>query len=376
METCYGLALRGHEVILTVRQDTTRPARDPFEFYGRAPLPALMIERQSVTGPAPARRAQYLAAALAAALRRRADVILTRDLGAAALLLRAPASSRPALVFESHGYSPAVAADLPAMVSGARAPSSRKIARLERRERLVWQRADGFVTITSALARDLARLFGGRPVDVVPDGVRLPADDDADPVSRDGPPTAVYAGHLYPWKGVDTFIDALAIAEEIHGVIVGGHPGEIDLARLTQRAEAAGILARVNFTGLVPPGDVHSRLTRGDILVLPNTDSTLSRYSSPLKLFEYMAAGRPIVASDLRSFREILREDDALFVPPGNAPALAAALRRLIADPALAQRLAASANARVRDFSWDRRAERLEVTLAAAIARHGGSTTA
>jgi glycosyltransferase involved in cell wall biosynthesis len=101
------------------------------------------------------------------------------------------------------------------------------------------------------------------------------------------------------------------------------------------------------------------------VLVLPNPASAIStRFTSPLKLFEYMAAGRPIVASDLPSIREVLRhEENALLVEPGNPSALAAGVRRLLDDRALADRLSSAALADVQDYSWNRRAERLEVLL-------------
>ena len=103
-------------------------------------------------------------------------------------------------------------------------------------------------------------------------------------------------------------------------------------------------------------------LRRASVLALPNPASAIStRFTSPLKLFEYLAAGRAIVASDLPSIREILHnEADALLVPPGDASALAGAIRRLLDDPALAARLARAAFEAAPQYSWDRRAEKLE----------------
>src|SRR5690606_19885917 len=93
------------------------------------------------------------------------------------------------------------------------------------------------------------------------------------------------------------------------------------------------------------------------------------RYTSPLKLFEYLALGRAIVASDLPAIREVLTHDvDALLVPPGDAAALAAAIGRLADDAALRTRLGAAARARAAAFTWAARAERLEAALEAAAA--------
>jgi glycosyltransferase involved in cell wall biosynthesis len=83
-----------------------------------------------------------------------------------------------------------------------------------------------------------------------------------------------------------------------------------------------------------------------------------------LKLFEYMASGRPIVASDLPSIREVLtHERNALLADPGDPAAFVAAVTRLQREPELAGRLAARARIDVADYTWDRRAERLEALL-------------
>jgi glycosyltransferase involved in cell wall biosynthesis len=147
--------------------------------------------------------------------------------------------------------------------------------------------------------------------------------------------------------------------------VIGGHEREPDLARVRALADALGIADRVQFTGLVPPAQVAGLLRAADVLVLPNPASAIStRFTSPLKLFEYMAAGRPIVATDLPALREVLRDGEtAVLVTPGDAAALAAGIERVITDAQLAGRLASAARAAVDDYTWDRRAERLEQLL-------------
>jgi glycosyltransferase involved in cell wall biosynthesis len=89
-----------------------------------------------------------------------------------------------------------------------------------------------------------------------------------------------------------------------------------------------------------------------------------------LKLFEYLALGKPIVASDLPSIREVLSDGrTALLVPPGDAAALACAISRLVSDPELGDDLGTAALALAPSFSWDARAARLEPALEAARAR-------
>jgi glycosyltransferase involved in cell wall biosynthesis len=362
METCYALAGRGHDVHLVVKRDTRVPARDPFAFYGLAPTPRLVIERANApAGAGVLARVGYLSFAYGRSVgRSRADIIMTRDLGVASALLRLPRNRRPPLVYESHGYAPDVAASLHDLVATAAPAGARKLARLERREGRVWARAEGYVTITRALRDQLLKRFGTRlHLAVVPDGVRQPS---AEPGPLPAEPLVAYAGHLYAWKGVDVLLEALAQLPGTPGLIVGGHEGEPDLARLRARAAELALSDRVTFTGLVDPSHVAAHLARATILVLPNPRSAIStNFTSPLKLFEYMAAGRAIVASDLPSVREVLTHgENALLVTPGDPSALATAVRRLIADRPLAERLAAAAYSQVSKFTWARRAERLE----------------
>ena len=372
VSTCHALAARGHRVTLLVRPDTAAAARDPLAFYGLAPIEGFTIARVPVAGPAPLRRAHYLAAAVRHSLAPpRPTVVFTRDLGVAALLARMPRAGRPPLVYESHGYAPTVSALMPTLHARAASASAAKLARLERRERRVWGSADGYVTLTAAHADELADRFGPRQAAaVVPDGTRLAGDRTfAWTGPRAARPVVAYAGHLYPWKGVDVLVEALALVPEVAGRIVGGHPRESDLGRVTALVAERGLAARVQFTGLLPPQDVAAALDEADILVLPNTATEVSaRYTSPLKLFEYLAAGRPIVASRLPALTEVLEDGvNALLVAPGDPQALADAIRRLAADPALAQRLAARAFRDAEQYSWARRAERLDVVLARAL---------
>jgi glycosyltransferase involved in cell wall biosynthesis len=362
METCHALAVRGHRVVLRVRPDTHQPPRDPFVFYGVPHVEGLTIEvAQAPARPAALRRAIYVAGSWVRAMTDSWDVILTRDLALAAAMLRVPRAERPPVVYESHGFAPEVSADLASMLSDGRDSSPRKQARLLARERRVWDRADGYVTITRALAVELVERFGVRPrLAVVPDGVRVR------PVTRPprafpATPTVGYAGHLYPWKGVHVLLEAVSRLPHVRGLIIGGHDRERDLERCREHARELGIEDRVCFTGFVPPDQVASKLAGADILVLPNLSLRISlSYTSPLKLFEYMASGRPIVASDLPAIREILDEQCAVFVTAGHAQSLAEGIQRLLDDPAFARRLGEDAERRAALYTWDARAARLE----------------
>jgi glycosyltransferase involved in cell wall biosynthesis len=377
METCWALAARGHEVDLVARDDRHRPPRDPFAYYGLAPLRQLVVHHVPMARsrlPPSLDRFEYLFAAagnvfFGAPL----DIVITRDLGVASLLLRL--NRDVPLVYESHGYAPDVAAALPKMLSTATPPSRAKINRLAHREARVWRDAAGYVTITAGLADELRRRFGDRErLAVVPDGVRVESSET--PPAGEGEAVVVgYAGHLYPWKGVDVLLHALAQVPEARGVIVGGHEREPDLARMRELASTLRLNDRVVFTGQVAHSEVPARLASIDILALPNPASAISTHAtSPLKLFEYMAAGRAIVASDLPSIREVLTNDvTALLVTPGDAAAMANAIRRLARDRSLRARLGSAARAAVGHYSWSRRAERLETLFHQVLDRRTAS---
>jgi glycosyltransferase involved in cell wall biosynthesis len=368
METCHALARRGHEVLLAVRGDTHEPSRDACAFYGLPPIDRLTVVALRPAGGGTARRVSFLATAVSRALGSPGpDIVFTRDLTVAALLTRVPAAVRPPVVFESHGFAPSVRAALPELLTGAGGASEARRRRLRARERRVWEHADGYVAITAGLAGFLTSEFGARDrLAVVPDAARVPEAA----VRAAGTPTADtmvvgYAGHLYPWKGVDVLVRALGLVHDADAVIVGGHPAEPDLARVRALASELGLAGRITFTGLLAPGDVSTAMSRVRVAVVPNVSSALSdAFTSPLKLFEYMAAGKAIVASDLPSIREVLRhEENALLAAPGDPEAVAAAIRRLRDEPALRDRLGRQARADAALHTWDRRAERIEALL-------------
>jgi glycosyltransferase involved in cell wall biosynthesis len=170
-------------------------------------------------------------------------------------------------------------------------------------------------------------------------------------------PVVVYTGGLLAWKGVDVLLEAATRLPDVYFVIAGGM--EADVQRLRGRA---GGQANVRIDGFQPPETVPWYLAAGDLAVVPNraTPAISARYTSPLKVFEAMAVGIPLVASDLPALREILHHgQDAWLVPPEDPQALAQGIETLLADPTLARRLGAALRSRAAEHSWDARAQRL-----------------
>ena len=193
---------------------------------------------------------------------------------------------------------------------------------------------------------------------VAPDGVDL--EQARAPVSTmpHTTPWLLYLGSLHPWKGVDTLVRAMAHVKqsaELH--IVGGNAARIK--ELRALADEFDVIRRVVFHGPVEPGRRFDYIHRADICLLPLTDTGLGgRYTSPLKLFEYMAAGKAIVVSDLPSMHQVLTpEQDALLVPSGEPVAFARAIERLLADADLRRRLGTAARSKAGNFTWWQRAQ-------------------
>jgi glycosyltransferase involved in cell wall biosynthesis len=203
---------------------------------------------------------------------------------------------------------------------------------------------------------------------LAPDGVDLKRFDP--PVSREaaraqlglGPgPWVVYVGGLYAGRGVETLF-AAAAGLPVQVLIVGGRD-EADLAGWRAQAAAAGA-ARVRFEGYQAPARIPLYLFAADILAMPygsriltGSGEDITCWTSPLKLFEYLAAGRPIVASDVQAVRGVLVHDsNALLGAPEDVAGLRDSIRRLLADPALAGRLAAAARQTARGHTWAARA--------------------
>ena len=372
METCAALAAQGHTVHMLVRPDTASPPRDPLAFYGVPSTASIRIDRAPVFGPATLRRIGYLTHLSSRLLqRRRWDVVYTPELVLASTALRWPRRLRPPVVYESHNFRPAFAANLPDLVTGLPAAGRLKLRRLWRREGRVWRGAEGYVTTTHALASELEAHFGPRSRAIAaPNGVRIDPARRYEPRRRgDKPPVVAYAGHFYPYNGAHLLIEALALLPGVRGLIIGGHPRDAtDGERLRALTSARGLTDRVTFTGLVPPDQVVPCLREADVLVQPLIDAPYTRYASAMKLFDYMAAGRPIVAFDLASTREVVADGrTACLVEPGSVEALAAGIRDVLADPALADRLAHAAFEEVANYTWAHRAARIGRLLAEVV---------
>lgn len=222
------------------------------------------------------------------------------------------------------------------------------MAAYRRVERFSILRADAVVCTGPALVEQARQIAPGKPVHhvfdipsslVEPDPARAAAARDALGL----PPASVlalYVGSFAVYQGIDLLFDALARAlrlnPSLRAAVVGGSPAEI-AARRAQMA-AAGLADRVYLPGHVDPDELPHLLASADVLLSPR----VAGGNTPLKLLDYLKAGRPVVACDNPANRLILDESNARLVPP-DPQSFAAAIDALAQDAPLRQRLGAAA---------------------------------
>jgi glycosyltransferase involved in cell wall biosynthesis len=197
---------------------------------------------------------------------------------------------------------------------------------------------------------------------VVHNGADLSATPELHPVEaarrRLGiPPEALvlgFVGFVRAWHGVGWALEALAdLPSNTHLLVVGDGPA---LDELQVRAATLGLGSRVHFTGRVPHDEVAPLSELIDVAL----QTAAVAYASPLKLFEYMARGRAIVAPDQANIREILANgENALLFDKDDEASFRHALHRLAQDQLLRQRLGANARRTIEQtpFTWEHNAE-------------------
>lgn len=344
--TCEGFATLGHDVTLLVpdRPDLEADVADIYEFYDVDPC----FEVQKVPRP---------------------------DLSSAGTLIvnyrmgKRAARTDPDLVYGRSSVACYVAAahGAPTVYESHAPVAESRFGRIETWffEHMIAQPSFEYLTVISDALRDYhaehyPELSG--EIVVARDGAPV-VDTDTDPVDLDGDGDLQvgYIGHLYQGRGMDVIGEVATRLPWADFHIIGGDPEDVE----HWRDELTGV-ENVTFYGFLPPSDLDKYRLAFDVQLAPyqwnletNAGHNTVKWMSPLKIFEYMAAGRAIVASDMPSIREMLVDDyTALLCEPDDIDAWADALRRLHEDAVLRNRLGERAHADfVRNYTYEERAK-------------------
>jgi len=306
---------------------------------------------ERVLGPVPfwLQQVTFTLFAVLTLLFQRADVYYSRDMFT--LLVLSLIKPRRRLIYEAHTLSKS---RIGGMV-----------------QRLCARRVGVVVAVTGTLAARL-REGGARRAIVEHDGFRIDrfVGLPTRPAARSAlnlPAEAFivgYVGRLHTMsmsKGVDVLIEAIAAAERPISLCLVGGPDEMAEA-LRRQWERVGLPPEhFLFVGQVPPARVPLYIAAFDVCAMPFPFTEhFAYYASPLKLFEYMAVGGAIVASDLPAVAEVVRHgESALLTPPDDVPALRDALRAVYDDAELRDRLGAAAKQAAGHYAWSARASRI-----------------
>jgi len=296
-----------------------RAARVPFRWV-RLALPRAL--------PRALRYALFLGRSIWAVSSFRPDVVYSRDIGVAALYhlfgFRA--------VYEMHK------------------PFETTIG--ERLFRWIGPRLS-IVVISRALKTYLLETYDllSERIHVAHDGIAAAALQHRSGPRENAMPVAVYAGSFQKGKGVELVLAAAAQLPDVQFHLFGG--------------VLPSSLPNVTIHGRILHARVHEELLKADILLLPATkELPYYQYTSPLKLFEYMAAQRPIVSSNIGSIAEILNETNAFLFDPEERDGLARALKRCLGEPASRREKAQAAWTDAHGYTWEQRAAKVLAFLA------------
>jgi len=233
--------------------------------------------------------------------------------------------------------------------------------------------------VTTTQAGRAAFIAAGVPesrIAVLPNGVPVhlyagapPADELRRLLGLPCPATiACFSGSLYPGRGIENILCCAERFSDVCFLIVGGSPEEVERYRCAAQEKQ---LTNVHLTGYVPATQVPRYLSASDMLLMPNTSASSGHaiaYTSSMKIFDYLAAGRPIIASDFPVVREILAHGrNAVLVPPDSARALADGVQWVLDNPGAAAGMAGQARCDAQQFSWQKRAENYRAFVEAVL---------
>ena len=223
-------------------------------------------------------------------------------------------------------------------------------------ERKVLSQVDGVLTTTGAIRQVVANRFPGLPSATIPLGMTRVSGAPPVHFGAGGKFKVCYVGQLYDAQGVDILIQAIGLTPRAEAHIIGGTAAE--LMKLKELARERGVSERVIFHGFIDPGRMPELIEPMDIFVVPAKNTVRMNYVAHIKIYEYMASRRAIVATRLRSVEEELEDGrTGILVEPDNPQSLAEGIGRLIKKPELAREIAERAYEQSARYHWENRVE-------------------
>jgi glycosyltransferase involved in cell wall biosynthesis len=232
--------------------------------------------------------------------------------------------------------------------------------------------ARAFVSITKKLSNTLEEHFKTpqRLICIAPDGVdlnrfqSLPSPKAArTQLNLPEGFTVGYTGHFYVGRGIALIVSIAKEMPDVNFLLVGGEP--TDVRKVQTQINELG-LKNINLAGFVSNTKLPLYQAASNILLMPYKNKVagsgggdISRYLSPMKMFEYLASGRPIISSDLPVLQEVLNNQNSVILPANDPSSWVEEIRQLQADPARREALAKNARLTAEKHSWISRAERV-----------------
>ena len=220
----------------------------------------------------------------------------------------------------------------------------------------------GFVAITEKIKEDFRIEFSTskKSIVVIPDAANVPSVDYAPSYKKQTRLNIAYVGSFHQGKGIEVVLP-LAEAMPEHNFILIGEPSSIVTTKIQERN-----LNNIEVRGFVPQEDIWKEMMNIDICLLPNQadvrtgkKSNIGKYTSPLKMFEYMSYSKPIIASDLEVLREVLDDDTAVFAAHDNIQVWVNAVNTLV-SVSKREALGQSGHKKfIENYTWEKRAERI-----------------
>ena len=225
------------------------------------------------------------------------------------------------------------------------------------------------VVISQALKKMIKDDVSGKKIIVAHDGANLTDynDKEIQTVLSDRYKNRIkvgYAGHLYPGRGIDLIFKMAKELPHIDFHIIGGTEDDIKARKRFIKGN------NIFLHGFIPPSLINNYIRNFDILVMPHkgkvaisggTSRDIRQYMSPLKMFEYMASGKPIIASDLPVLREVLKQGkNAILVDPPDIDGWVSAIQYLADDEKAREKIAQQALFDLKQsYTWEKRAQRV-----------------